>query len=92
MAITSAEAEVPHAAFTGPGSLPAKLEGDGIMAQRLDSAIGHSSILSASKADEPRSVVERTVETIEGLLGASGANLLYAGYPYDPFATDAPKS
>ena len=63
------------------------------MAQRLDSAIGHSSILSVRfKADEPRSVVERTVETIEGLLGASGANLVYAGYPYDPFATDAPKS
>jgi hypothetical protein len=33
----------------------------------------------------------RTVEKIEGLLGASGANLVYAGYPYDPFA-DAPKT
>jgi RNA:NAD 2'-phosphotransferase (TPT1/KptA family) len=39
------------------------------MAQRLDSAIGHSSILSARfKADEPRSVVERTATTTAGKL------------------------
>jgi hypothetical protein len=25
-------------------------------------------------------------------LGATGANLMYAGYPYDPFAPDAPNS
>jgi len=31
------------------------------------------------------------VEKIEGLLGATGANLMYAGYPYDPFGPDAPK-
>jgi hypothetical protein len=42
--------------------------------------------------EAPRSVVGRPAEKIEGLLGASGANLLYAGYPYDPFATDATKS
>jgi hypothetical protein len=24
-------------------------------------------------------------------VGASGASLVYAGYPYDPFALDAPK-
>jgi hypothetical protein len=29
---------------------------------------------------------------IEGLLDATGANLMYAGYPYDPFAPDAPTS
>ena len=33
-----------------------------------------------------------TVEKIEELLGATGANLMYAGYPYDPFAPDAPRS
>jgi hypothetical protein len=32
------------------------------------------------------------MEKIEVLLGATGANLMYAGYPYDPFAPDAPKS
>ena len=44
------------------------------------------------QAGEPRSVIGRTVEKIEGLLGATGANLMYAGYPYDSFAPDAPKS
>jgi hypothetical protein len=29
---------------------------------------------------------------MELLLGVSGANLVYAGYPYDPFAPDAPKN
>jgi hypothetical protein len=38
------------------------------------------------QAGEPRGVIGRTVEKIEGLLGATGANLMYAGYPYDPFA------
>ena len=43
------------------------------------------------QAGEPGGVIGRTVEKIEGLLGETGANLMYAGYPYDPFA-DAPKS
>ena len=43
------------------------------------------------QAGEPRSAIGKTVEKIEVLLGASGANLMYAGYPYDPFAPDAPK-
>src|SRR5439155_8243931 len=33
------------------------------------------------QAGEPRSVIGRTVEKIEDLLGATGANLMYAGYP-----------
>jgi hypothetical protein len=33
------------------------------------------------QAGEPRSAIGRTVEKIEGLLGAAGANLMYAGYP-----------
>ena len=37
-------------------------------------------------------MIGKTVEKIEELLGASGANLVYAGYPYDPFALDAPKN
>jgi CRP/FNR family cyclic AMP-dependent transcriptional regulator len=35
---------------------------------------------------QPQSVIEKTVERIEELLGASGASLVYAGYPTDPFA------
>ena len=44
------------------------------------------------QAGEPRSVIGQTVEKIEEMLGATGANLTYAGYPYDPFASDAPRS
>jgi hypothetical protein len=35
---------------------------------------------------QPRSVLEQMVGKNEELLGASGGNLVYAGYPYDPFA------
>ena len=34
---------------------------------------------------EPHSVVAKTVSKMEGLL-ATSASLVYAGYPYDPFA------
>ena len=63
-----------------------------ILAQRLDSA--NRSLLELKRqiqAGEPGGVIGRTVERIEGLLGETGVNLMYAGYPYDPFA-DAPKS
>ncbi len=63
-----------------------------VLAQRLDSA--NRALLELKRqvqANEPRSVIGRTVEKIEGLLGTTGANLMYAGYPYDPFA-DAPRS
>ena len=59
-----------------------------VLAKRLDSA--NRALLDLKRqvqAGEPRSVVGKTVEKIEGLLGASGGNLAYAGYPYDPFAT-----
>jgi CRP-like cAMP-binding protein len=45
-----------------------------------------------AQAGQPRSVTAKTVDKMEDLLGASGANLLYAGYPYDPFAPNAPKN
>jgi len=59
-----------------------------VLAQRLDSA--NRALLDLKRqvqAGEPRSVVGKTVEKIEGLLGVSGGSLAYAGYPYDPFAT-----
>jgi hypothetical protein len=37
-------------------------------------------------------VIEKTAEKMEGLLGASGANLVYARYPYTLFAPDTPNS
>jgi hypothetical protein len=64
-----------------------------VLAQRLDSANrGLLELKRQVQAGEPRGVIGRTVEKIEGLLGATGANLMYAGYPYDPFAPDAPRS
>jgi CRP/FNR family transcriptional regulator, cyclic AMP receptor protein len=62
-----------------------------VLAQRLDSANrGLLELKRQVQAGEPRSVIGQTVEKIEELLGATGANLMYAGYPYDPFAPDAP--
>jgi CRP/FNR family transcriptional regulator, cyclic AMP receptor protein len=38
------------------------------------------------QANQPPTDIDKTIEKIEGLLGPSGASLVYAGYPYDPFA------
>jgi CRP-like cAMP-binding protein len=38
------------------------------------------------KAGASRAEIGKTVEKIEGLLGADSASLIYAGYPSDPFA------
>ena len=59
-----------------------------ILAQRLDSA--NRALLELKhqvQAGEPRSAVGKAVEKIEELLGPSGINLVYAGYPNDPFPT-----
>ena len=58
-----------------------------ILARRLD---GTNQALVELKtqlqASQPADVVGKTIEKMEKLLGASGASLAYAGYPYDPFA------
>ena len=58
----------------------------GVLAQRL---VGANKALIELKgqlqAGQPRSMIGNTIEKIEGLLGP-GANLAYAGYPYDPYA------
>jgi len=58
-----------------------------VMAHRLDGA-NHALIQLKKQlqAGEPRNVVANTVSKIEGLLAVSGASLVYAGYPTDPFA------
>ena len=60
------------------------------LAHRLDSA-NHALIQLKNQllTGEPHNVVAKTVSKIEGLLGVSGASLVYAGYPYDPFASFA---
>ncbi|MGE5535021.1 MAG: cyclic nucleotide-binding domain-containing protein [Acidobacteriota bacterium] len=58
-----------------------------VLAHRLDVANQTMIELKTQiSAGQPRSVVEKTVEKLETLLGASGANLAYAGYPYDPYS------
>ncbi|MGH6692457.1 MAG: cyclic nucleotide-binding domain-containing protein [Gammaproteobacteria bacterium] len=64
-----------------------------VLARRLDGA--NQALIELKRqiqAGQPRSVIGKTLEKMEGLLGASGASLVYAGYPYDPFAQDAPKT
>jgi CRP-like cAMP-binding protein len=58
-----------------------------VLARRLDGA-NHALIQLKSqlKAGQPNSVVAKTVSKMEGLLAVSGASLVYAGYPFDPFA------
>ena len=58
-----------------------------VLAHRLDGA-NHALIQLKKQlyAGEPRNVVANTVSKIEGLLVVSGASLVYAGYPTDPFA------
>jgi CRP/FNR family transcriptional regulator, cyclic AMP receptor protein len=91
-ALEVSQFHVAHAATLLKGDPIALLYVATILAQRLDSA--NRSLLELKRqiqAGEPGGVIGRTIEKIEGLLGETGANLMYAGYPYDPFA-DAPKS
>jgi CRP-like cAMP-binding protein len=58
-----------------------------MLAHRLD--VANRALVELRKqvqARQPHSVVAKTVSKMEELLAASGANLLYAGYPIDPFA------
>jgi CRP-like cAMP-binding protein len=60
-----------------------------ILARRLDSAnLALIEVMRQVKAGEPHSVIGKTVEKVEELLTSGGASLVYAGYPYDPFAPD----
>jgi len=37
------------------------------------------------RARRPRKAIDKAVEKTESLLSTSGASLMYAGYPYDPY-------
>ena len=57
----------------------------GLLARRLDGAnLAIIELKNQLQADQPRSRIVESIEKIEGLLGPSGASLLYAGYPSDP--------
>ena len=58
-----------------------------VLAQRLDRATqALVSLKSQVQAGQPPSEIGKTIDRIEEMLGPSGASLVYAGYPYDPFA------
>jgi len=62
-----------------------------VLARRLDDA--NQALIELRReleAGRPRSVIEKTAEEIEGLLGARATNVAYARYPYDLFARAAP--
>ena len=57
------------------------------LARRLDGA--NKALIELKKklqAGQPPTVISKAVEEIEVLLSPSGASLVYAGYPSDPFA------
>jgi CRP/FNR family cyclic AMP-dependent transcriptional regulator len=58
-----------------------------VLARRLDGA-NHAVIelKSQLQAGQPYSVIAKTVQKVEGLLDASDASLVYAGYPSNPYA------
>jgi hypothetical protein len=50
-----------------------------ILARRLDNA-NQTLVELMIQVDYPRKMIEKTVEKMKGLLGASGVNLPYVGY------------
>ncbi len=58
-----------------------------ILARRLDAA--NDALVDVKRqleAGKPHGEIAKTVERVEALLSSGGGNLVYAGYPYDPFA------
>jgi CRP-like cAMP-binding protein len=59
-----------------------------VLAQRLDSA--NQALIELKRqlqAGEPHSEIGKTVKKIQGqIICAGGASLIYAGYPFDPYA------
>jgi CRP-like cAMP-binding protein len=61
-----------------------------VLARRLNNA--NQTLVDLKRqiqAKYPRVEIRETVEKVEELLGASGGCLMYAGYPFDPFARRA---
>jgi len=58
-----------------------------VLARRLDGANrALIELKNQLQAGQTRSVINKTVEKVEKMLGGGGASLVYAGYPYDPYA------
>jgi CRP/FNR family transcriptional regulator, cyclic AMP receptor protein len=64
-----------------------------VLARRLDDA--NQALIELRRqvqGGEPRNVTEKTAEKVERLLGAGGADRVYARYPYNLFAPETPNS
>jgi CRP/FNR family transcriptional regulator, cyclic AMP receptor protein len=64
-----------------------------VLARRLDDT--NQALIELRRqvqGGEPRSVTEKTAEKVERLLGAGGADRVYARYPYNLFAPETPNS
>jgi CRP-like cAMP-binding protein len=64
-----------------------------LLARRLDGA--NRAIIDLRhqlETDQPRSVLGTTLDKVEQALQYSGASLIYAGYPYDPFTQDSARA
>jgi CRP/FNR family transcriptional regulator, cyclic AMP receptor protein len=82
-ALTTSQFHVAHpAALQDPAAL---FYVAAILARRLDGANQALVELKSEIQDKPRSVIDKTIEKMERLLGAGGANFgLYSGYSYNP--------
>jgi hypothetical protein len=49
-------------------------------------SVAHPSPKNPIRVRRPRKVADKPVGKMEGSLNTSGASLVYAGYPYDPYA------
>jgi CRP/FNR family cyclic AMP-dependent transcriptional regulator len=86
-ALEASQFHVAEAAALLEGDRSALLYIAAVLARRLDSANeALIELKSQVRAGQPHSKIDKTIEKIEGLLGSNGASLVYAGYPYDPYA------
>jgi hypothetical protein len=49
-------------------------------------SIIRSNLKHQIRVSRPRRAADKTAKKMDSPLSASGANLVYAGYPYDPYA------
>ena len=74
------------AAFLG-GDRSALLYTAAVLARRLDSAnTALVELKSELRAGQPRTEIGQAIKKIEALLSPDAPSLVYAGYPYDPYA------
>ena len=86
-ALEASQFHVAEAAALLGGDRSALLYIAAVLARRLDCA--NEALIELKRqvqAGQPHSEIDKTIEKIEGLLGSNGASLVYAGYPYDPYA------